>query len=71
MLRRIIVIGLLLVLMGGQALGTEEAEVLSLKEAVKTALERSASIHSAREGMKGADYLRRAAIRGRLVQGLF
>jgi outer membrane protein len=62
MLRRIIVIGLLLVLMGGQALGTEEAEVLSLKEAVKTALERSASIHSAREGMKGADYLRRAAI---------
>jgi outer membrane protein len=61
-MRRIIVIGLLLVLMGGQALGTEEAEVLSLKEAVETALERSASIHSAREGMKGADYLRRAAI---------
>lgn len=62
MLRRIIVIGLFLVLMGGQAVGTEEAEVLSLKEAVETALERSASIHSAREGMKGADYLRRAAI---------
>ncbi len=62
MLRRIIVIGLFLLLMGGQAVGTEEAEVLSLKEAVETALERSASIHSAREGMKGADYLRRAAI---------
>ena len=61
MLRMIIVMGLLLVLTGGQALGTEEAEVLSLKEAVETALERSASIHSAREGMKGAEYLRRAA----------
>ena len=61
MLRKIMVMGLLLALMGGQALGTEEAEVLSLKEAVETALERSASIHSAREGMKGADYLRRAA----------
>lgn len=62
MSRMIIVMGLLLVLMSGQALGTEEAEVLSLKEAVEIALERSASIHSAREGMKGADYLRRAAL---------
>ncbi len=60
MLRKIMVMGLLLALMGGQALGTEEADVLSLREAVEMALERSASIHSAREGMKGADYLRKA-----------
>ncbi len=61
--RKIMVMCMVVVaLMGGQALGTEEAEVLSLKEAVETALERSASIHSAREGMKGADYLRRAAL---------
>jgi outer membrane protein len=49
-------------MMGGQALGVDEAEVLSLKEAVEMALERSPSVHSAREGTKGADYLRRAAL---------
>ncbi len=53
---------LLLSMMGGQALGVDEAEVLNLKEAVEMALERSPSVHSAREGTKGADYLRRAAL---------
>jgi len=62
MLRKIMVICLFLALMGGQALGGEEAEVLSLKEAVEMALERSASLHAAREGMRGADYLRKSAM---------
>jgi len=62
MLRKIMVICLLLSVMGGSAFGGEEERVLSLKEAVEMALKRSVSIHSAREGMKGADYLRRAAL---------
>jgi len=62
MLRKIMPICLLLSMIGGPALGGEEERVLSLKEAVEMALKRSASIHSAREGMKGADYLRRAAL---------
>ncbi len=62
MLREIMVICLLLSMIGGPALGGEEERVLSLKEAVEMALKRSASIHSAREGTKGADYLRRAAL---------
>lgn len=62
MLRKIMVICLLLPAIGGAALGGAEEGVLSLKEAVEMALERSASIHSAREGMKGADYLRKAAL---------
>jgi len=62
MLRKIMAICLLLSMIGGPALGGEEERVLSLKEAVEMALKRSASIHSAREGMKGADYLRRAAL---------
>ena len=62
MLRKIMVTCLLLSVMGGPALGIDEPEVLSLKEAVEIALERSPSVHSAREGMKGADYLRRAAL---------
>ncbi|MFB0508505.1 MAG: TolC family protein [Thermodesulfobacteriota bacterium] len=62
MLKKIMVIYLLLSVMGGPALGGEEERVLSLKEAVEMALERSAVIHSAREGMKGADYLRKATM---------
>jgi outer membrane protein len=62
MLRKIMVICLFLSMIGGPALGGEEERVLSLKEAVEMALKRSASIHSAREGMKGADYLRKAAL---------
>ncbi len=62
MLRKIMVICLLFPAMGGAALGSAEEGVLSLKEAVEIALERSAAIHSAREGMKGADYLRKAAV---------
>jgi outer membrane protein len=62
MLKKIMVICLLLSVMGGPALGGEEERVLSLKEAVEMALERSAVIHSAREGMKGADYLRKATM---------
>jgi outer membrane protein len=34
---------------------------LSLREAVEIALERSASLHAAGEGIKGADYLRKSA----------
>ena len=62
MLKKIMVICLSLSVMGGPALGGEEERVLSLKEAVEMALERSAVIHSAREGMKGADYLRKATM---------
>lgn len=62
MLKKTMIMCLLLSMMGGQALGVDEAEVLSLKEAVEMALERSPSVHSAREGTKGADYLRRAAL---------
>jgi len=62
MLKKIMVIYLLLSVMGGPVLGGEEERVLSLKEAVEMALERSAVIHSAREGMKGADYLRKATM---------
>ena len=62
MLKKPVIMCLLLSMMGGQALGVDEAEVLSLKEAVEMALERSPSVHSAREGTKGADYLRRAAL---------
>lgn len=62
MLRKIMAICLLLSMIGGPALGGEEERTLSLKEAVEMALKRSASIHSAREGMKGADHLRKAAL---------
>ena len=62
MLRKIIVICLFLALVGGQALGGEKGAVLSLKEALEIALERSASLHAAREGIRGADYLRKAAM---------
>lgn len=62
MLSKIVVICVLLSVMGGPVLGGEEEGVLSLKEAVEMALERSPSVHSVREGTKGADYLRRAAL---------
>ena len=62
MLKKTMIMCLLFSMMGGQALGVDEAEVLNLKEAVEMALERSPSVHSAREGTKGADYLRRAAL---------
>ncbi len=62
MLKKTVIMCLLLSMMGGQALGVDEAEVLSLKEAVEMALERSPLVHSAREGTKGADYLRKAAL---------
>jgi outer membrane protein len=62
MLKKIVVICLFLSMMGHPALGGEEAKVFSLKEAVEMALERSPLVHSAREGTKGADYLRKAAL---------
>lgn len=62
MLRRIMIVHLLFVLVGGSVWGREEPKVFSLRDAVEVALERSPSIHSAREGMKGADYLRKAAL---------
>ena len=62
MVRKIIVMCLLLSTISGWAFGGEEAKKLSLKEAVEIALERSASLHAAGEGMRGADYLRKAAL---------
>ena len=62
MLRKIMMVYLFLVLVGGSAWGREEPKVFSLRDAVEVALERSPAIHSAREGMKGADYLRKAAL---------
>jgi len=61
MVRRIMVIYLFFSMLGGSAVGGEKTGVFTLKEAVEMALERSAAIHSAREGAKGADYLRKAA----------
>jgi outer membrane protein len=62
MLRKIMVIGAISVLVGGPTLGGNEAGVLSLKEAVEIALERSPALHAAREGVRGADYLRKGAL---------
>jgi len=62
MTRKIMIICLSLSVMGGFALGAEKAKVFSLNEAVEMALERSPVIHSAREGTKGTDYLRKAAL---------
>jgi outer membrane protein len=62
MLRKIMVICLFVSLMGGSAIGGEEAKVFGLQEAVEMALERSPLIHSAREGIRGAKYLSRAAL---------
>ena len=61
MARKIIVLCLFLSVISGRAFGGEEAKELSLKEAVQIALERSASLHAAGEGIKGADYLRKSA----------
>ena len=62
MVRKIILVCVLLVSMGGQALGDEVGKVFSLKEAVEIALDRSPLLHSASEGIKGADYLNKAAL---------
>jgi len=62
MVRKIILVCVLLVSTGGQALGDEVGKVFSLKEAVEVALDRSPSLHAALEGMRGADYLRKAAL---------
>jgi outer membrane protein len=61
MARKIIVLCLFLSTISGWAFGGEEAKELSLNEAVEIALERSASLHAAGEGIKGADYLRKSA----------
>jgi outer membrane protein len=62
MARKILVLCLFLSVISGRAFGGEEAKELSLKEAVQIALERSASLHAAGEGIKGADYLRKSAL---------
>jgi outer membrane protein len=61
MVRKTIVLCLFLSTISGWAFAGEEAKELSLKEAVEIALERSASLHAAGEGIKGADYLRKSA----------
>ncbi len=60
--RKIMVLCLFLLTISGWAFGGEEAKELSLNEAVEIALERSASLHAAGEGIKGADYLRKSAL---------
>jgi len=62
MVRKVMVVFVFFTLMSGQALGDDESKVFTLKEAVQVALERSPSLHSAREGVKGADSLRKAAL---------
>jgi outer membrane protein len=62
MVRKVMVVFVFFTLMGGLALGDDESKVFTLKEAVEVALERSPSLHSAREGVKGADSLRKAAL---------
>jgi outer membrane protein len=62
MVRRIMVIYLFFSMLGGSAVGGEKTGVFTLKEAVEISLERSPSIRSAREGAKGADHLRKAAL---------
>jgi len=62
MVRKIILVCVLLVSVGGQAFGDEGRKVFSLKEAVEIALDRSPLLHSASEGIKGADYLNKAAL---------
>ena len=62
MLRKIMIICAISVLVGGRAVGGDKAGVLSLKKAVEIALERSPGLHAAREGLRGADYLRKGAL---------
>ncbi len=62
MVRKVMVVFVFLFLMGGLAWGDDESKVFSLREAVEVALERSPSLHSAREGVTGADSLRKAAL---------
>lgn len=61
-MRKITVLCLFLLTISGWASGEEVPKELSLKEAVEIALERSASLHAAGEGIKGADYLRKSAL---------
>jgi outer membrane protein TolC len=62
MVRKIMVICLFVSLVGASAKGGEKTKVFTLKEAVERALARSPSIRSAREGIKGANHLRKAAL---------
>lgn len=62
MVRKIIVLCLFFLTISGWASGGEDPKELSLKEAVEIALDRSPLLHSASEGIKGADYLNKAAL---------